>query len=136
MAIVRINTGLRNAVATAYQVAIDAGGAAGTIKIYDGTMPTHPSASPAGTLLGTLTFSYPCAPAPSSGVLTFSAITSATAVATGTARYARIATSAGATVLDCDVTDNLGTGAILLNNTSITSGGPIQIGAAAITVPE
>lgn len=116
---------------------IDAGAGAGTIKIYTGTQPaTGDTALSGNTLLGTLTFSDPAFGATnSSGVATASAITSDTnADATGTATFARIADSNGATVFDCDVGTSATT--IVLNSTSITSGGTIALSAFTMTHPD
>jgi hypothetical protein len=82
--------------------AIDAGAGAGTLKIYNGTRPA--TGGTATTLLATLTFSDPCAPAPASGVLTFSAITAdASADASGTATWARVESSTPTFVMDLSV---------------------------------
>jgi hypothetical protein len=133
MANLRMTAALRNARCDAIKTAVDAGPAAGTIKIYTGTQPaTADTALSGNTLLGTLTFTDPSAPAASGGVLTFSAITQDTAAdATGTATFARIADSTGATVFDCDVGTSGAT--INLNTTSIVTGGPIQISSFTIT---
>lgn len=136
MAIMRISTALRNAQADAIKTLIDAGAAAGTIKIYTASMPAHPGdAITDQTLLGTLTFTDPSAPGAAAGVLTFSAITGdAAADATGTAAWARIADSDGNAIFDVDV----GTAAtsIILNTTSIVAGGPIEITSFTVTIPE
>jgi hypothetical protein len=133
MANLRMTAALRNARCDAIKTAIDAGAGAGTIKFYTGTQPaTADTALSGNTLLGTLTFTDPSAPAASGGVLTFSAITQDTAAdATGTATWARIADSTGATVFDCDVGTSGAT--INLNTTSIVTGGPIQISSFTIT---
>jgi hypothetical protein len=133
MANVRVTAALRNARLDAIKTAIDAGAGAGTIKIYTGTQPANADAGLSGnTLLGTLTFTDPSAPGAASGVLTFSAITQDTAAdATGTATWARIADSTGATVFDCDVGTSGAT--INLNTTSIVTGGPIQISSFTLT---
>jgi hypothetical protein len=132
---VRVVAAIRNARLDAIKTAIDAGAGVGTIKVYTGTQPANADASLSGnTLLGTLTFTDPSAPAASSGVLTFSAITQDTSAdATGTATWARIADSTGATVFDCDVGTS---GATLnLNTTSIVAGGPIQVSSFTLTDP-
>jgi hypothetical protein len=131
----RVVVAQRNARLDALKTAIDAGSGAGTIKIYTGTQPANADAALSGnTLLGTLTFTDPSAPAASAGVLTFSAITQDVAAdATGTATWARIADSTGATVFDCDVGTAGAT--INLNTTSIVTGGPIQISSFTVTDP-
>jgi len=112
---------------------IDDGAAAGTIKIYSGTIPTDAdTAIGAQVLLATLTFSDPAAGAASNGVATFSAITSDTSAdATGTAAWARIADSDGNTVLDCTV----GTSGedINLNTVAIVAGATVAITALTYT---
>lgn len=135
MANFRVVVAQRNARLDALKTAIDAGSGAGTIKIYTGTQPANADAALSGnTLLGTLTFTDPSAPAASAGVLTFSAITQDVAAdATGTATWARIADSTGATVFDCDVGTAGAT--INLNTTSIVTGGPIQISSFTVTDP-
>lgn len=124
----------KNARADAIKTRIDAGGGAGTVKVYTGTRPaTADTALSGNTLLGTLTFTAPpSAPGSSAGVLTFSAITDdSSADATGTASFARVADSAGNTVFDCDVGTS---GAVLnLNTTSIVAGGPIHVSSFTIT---
>lgn len=136
MAIIRFVTAVKNSALDTIKTAIDAGSGAGTIKIYTGTQPTSPAdAITTQTLLGTLTFSDPCGTS-ASGTLTMSAITQdSSADATGTATWARIADSTGATVCDVDVTATGGGGTLQFNTTSFVVGGPILISAFTITVP-
>lgn len=136
MAIIRFVTAVKNSALDTIKTAIDAGSGAGTIKIYTGTQPTSPAdAITTQTLLGTLTFSDPCGTS-ASGTLTMSAITQDSAAdATGTATWARIADSTGATVCDIDVTATGGGGTLQFNTTSFVIGGPILISAFTISVP-
>lgn len=136
MAIIRFVTAVKNSALDTIKAAIDAGAGAGTIKIYTGTQPTTAAdAITTQTLLGTLTFSDPCGTS-ASGTLTMSAITQDSAAdATGTATWARIADSTGATVCDVDVTATGGGGTLQFNTTSFVIGGPILISAFTITVP-
>lgn len=119
----------RSAMLNVVRDAIDAGGAGGSLKIYDGTRPA--TGGTATTLLATLTFSYPSAPNASSGVLTFSAITDGTAGASSTATWARLASSSGSFVADC----NVGTSSadIILATTTITLGVTVHISSATLT---
>jgi hypothetical protein len=135
MANMRLASPSRNALAQRFQVLLDAGAGNGTIKIYTGTQPASADDGIGGaTLLGTLTFSKPSAPAASGGVLTFNSITQDDAAdATGTATWARMADSTGNTIFDCDVGTSGAT--INLNTTSIVAGGPISITSFTITVP-
>ena len=136
MAIIRFVNAVKNSALDTIKTAIDAGAGAGTIKVYTGTQPTTAAdAIVAQVLLGTLTFSDPCGTS-ASGTLTMSAITQdSSADATGTATWARIADSTGATVCDVDVTATGGGGTLQFNTTSFVIGGPILISAFTITVP-
>ncbi len=134
MANVRIAASVRNSMLTQMLNAIDAGPAAGTIKIYTGTQPANGDAALSGnTLLGTLTYSDPNGSV-AAGTLTFNAITQDTSAdASGTATWARIQDSTGANVFDCDVGTSGAT--INLNTTTIVAGGPIQISSGSISIP-
>lgn len=135
-ATIRLADATRNATLDAIAARIDAGSGAGTLKVYTGTIPTNANtAIGSQVLLGTLTFSDPCAPAASGGVLTFDAITQdSSADATGTIGWARIADSDGTTILD--VSAGTGSGVVLQFNTlAVTAGGPIACSAFTITAP-
>lgn len=132
----RLTNAVASAACDAIVDAIDGGAGAGTIKIYDGTIPTNAdTALGAQVLLATLTFSDPAFGAASNGVATASAITSDTSAdATGTAAWARIATSVGTTIMDCTV----GTAGddINFNTVSFVSGATVSITALTVTVPK
>ena len=115
---------------------VDAGSAAGFIRIYDGAMPaTADTALSGNTMLAELTCSDPSAAAASAKTLTFSAITQdASADASGTATFFRIVDSDSNVVLQGDITASGGGGAIEMNTTSIIAGGPIQITNASFTL--
>lgn len=75
-------------------------GATAFLLIYTGAQPANCGTAASGTLLASLPLSNPIAPAPSGGVLTMSAVTSANTGNAGTAGYWRICTSsAGTTVV-------------------------------------
>lgn len=106
----------------------DAAGAllnGGFIKVYDGTQPaTGDTALGSQTLLVTLTFSNPAFAAASAGVLTANAITSGTAVATGTATWFRAVKTDGTTkVFDGSV--GTASANMILPTTGITSGATV-----------
>ena len=136
MAVTKFVTAVKNSALDTIKSAIDAGAGAGTIKIYNGTQPTAPAdAVTTQTLLGTLTFSDPCGTS-ASGTLTMSAITQdSSADATGTATWARIADSTGATVCDVGVTATGGGGTLQFNTTNFVITGPILISSFAVSVP-
>lgn len=136
MAIIRFVTAVKNSALDTVKAAIDAGAGAGTIKVYNGTQPTTANdAVTTQTLLATLTFSDPCG-STSAGTLTMSAITQdAAADATGTATWARIADSNGATVFDVDVSSTGAGGTLQFNTTNFVIGGPVLISSFTINVP-
>lgn len=132
----RLSNAAASAAADAVVDLIDAGAGAGTIKIYDGTIPTNANtAIGSQVLLATLTFSDPAFGAASNGVATASAITSdSSADATGTASWARIADSNGNTVMDVTV----GTSGedINFNTVSFVAGATIAITSLTYTQPK
>lgn len=108
----------------------------GFIELYTGAQPANANTALSGnTLLATLTFGNPAFGAAAASVITANAIASGTAVATGTATFARLYKSDGSTVvMDCTV----GTtgAAINLNTTSIVTGGLVSITSFTHTVTE
>lgn len=109
-------------------------GASGLLRIYDGAKPAGPgTAVTTQTLLAELALSA-TAGTVSAGVLTFGAITTdSSANASGTASWYRVTTSAGVGVVDGTV----GTAAadLILNTTSIVSGGPVAVSSFTYTAP-
>lgn len=89
----------RNARLSAFAAQIDGGGAGGLLRIYSGARPATGAAITTQVLLATLTFSYPCAAAPSAGSLTFNGLTPGAGTA-GTASWFRIVNSQGGFVAD------------------------------------
>lgn len=135
MAICRLATATRNALADAAAARVDAGPAAGTIKIYTGAQPATADAAASGTLLATVTLGDPAFSPASGGTAPGADPAAVTPVASGTAGWFRMADSTGATVLDGDVTDNAGTGTMKLSTTALTTGAPVDITALTITMP-
>lgn len=87
----------------------------------------------AGTKLASLALSNPAGPAASAGLLTFSTITSATALATGTPASFRIKTAASGAPSTVIVEGDAGVGTGSLNfNSSIVSGGTVSITSATL----
>lgn len=123
------------AMATALNTAI---GTSAQILIYSngsGT-PANADATAVGNLLVTLTGNATAFGTVSGGIITLSAVTSGTAVGTGTqtAGYCRILTSGGTKMLDLTVIGTSGPD-IALNTTSITLGGTVSITSGTITFP-
>lgn len=130
----RLSTDTRNKACDAVVDDIDAGAGAGTIAVRTGAQPTNVGDVDTGTLLGTLTFSYPAFGAASTGVATASAITSDTnADASGTAGHFRIKDSAAN--IHSDGTCGLGSGDMNFDNNVIVAGGTIAVSSMTVTVP-
>lgn len=113
---------------------IAAGAGNATIAVYTGAPPASPAVAHGSTLLGTLT----CSATPATqvdGTVTFNAITQDSAAdASGTAAWARICDGDGAGVMDVDVSNGAGDGAVKLNTTTIVAGGPILLSDLVIVV--
>lgn len=122
----------RNAMGDALITALGNGA---LIKFYTGTQPTDVSTALSGnTLLGTLTGSSPFAPATSGGVVTASAITQdSSADATGTATFVRIFKS-DATTAVIDLSVGTSSADVIMNTTSIVTGGPILLSSMTIAI--
>lgn len=131
----RLAAAARNAMCNALVDLVDAGAAAGTIKVYTGSQPTNPDTAASGTLLCTFTLADPAFGAASAGVADLDADPdlSTTAVATGTAGWFRVADSDNNPVFDgvCGTSGQQ----LNLNTTSITSGGTVTATLGTVTVP-
>lgn len=105
-------------------------GASGLLRIYSGTRPATGGAET--TQLAQLALSATAAPAASGGVLTLSAISDDTSAdATGTASWARLCTSAGAAVVDMNVSTS---GSDLnFDSVSFVAGGTVSVTSFTIT---
>jgi hypothetical protein len=133
MATTSFTTAVRSTLATAILTAIDAGTAA-VIELYTATRPANAdTAITDQTKLATLTCSATSGVV-ASGVLTFNAITAGTAVATGTATWARMLTQAsGTTIMDIDVTNPNVAGQLTLTSPYITIGDTVSAKSLVIT---
>lgn len=129
-----LSESIRNARLDLITAALDAGTGAGMLQFFTGPRPATGTATTSQTLLGTVTFASPAAPAAVSGVLTFSAMTQDnSADADGTAVWARATDTEGNFVADFSVGGNASGEDIELNTTTIVTGGPISIASGTIT---
>ena len=121
---VTYNTTLKNTRMTDVVTAIDAGSPPGYLEIATAGM---------AVVLATIYFAATCG-AVSGGVLTFGStpLTCASAAATGTAAAAEVF-NAAATVIISGLTVGTSASDINLSSTSIVTGEPVTITAAAIT---
>ena len=133
MATIKFNSTLRTSIIQLIADSINAGTGTGYIEIYSGTQPSSPQVLVTNQVkLSTLTFSDPCGLV-STGTLTFSDITrDNTADNSGTATWARVFNADNVAVCDLDITDDLGTGAIKLDNIYIIQGMPILLNSMVI----
>lgn len=123
-----------SALADAITTLVDAGGAAATIKVYTGTLPTD--LDPTGdTLLATFTLADPAAAAAAAGVAAwdFDPDVSATVVATGTAGWFLVEDSTGTDVFGGDVSD---VGAAMnFSSVAWVLGGTVSLISGTVTAP-
>lgn len=124
---------IRNATASLWLAAIDAGASNATIELYSGTKPAGPdTAITSQVKLAGLT----CASTPgvvASGSLTFNAVTQDSAAdASGSAAWARIKDGDGLPVIDVDASTTAGTAFLKLNTTNIVQDGPVLISSFVI----
>lgn len=138
----KINDAWRNAAADAGPTLFDAGSGAAKLRIYTGSAPAGPGSAPTGTLLAEITLNDPSFAGASAGVaaLSTSPALSTTAVATGTAGYARVvdstqAAGSGLGVCDLTVSATGGGGEVQLASTSIASGVTVSVTSGSITMP-
>lgn len=122
------STPLRNLMLNQITAELDLGANA-LLRIYDGTRPATGGA--ATNLLATLPLSDPAASAASGGVLAFSAISTSSVAASGTATWFRLVTSAGSFVAD----GNVGTSGsdLNLNTLALQAGAQISVTSFVIT---
>lgn len=127
---------LKTARSTAILTAI---GTSGLLKIYSGSSPADASVAATGTLLATLPLSATAGTVTTgvsggaSAILTLNTVTSANGVATGTAGYGRITTSAGVGVVDLDVGASGSGCSIIMTPTTVTTGAPVSVTSGTIT---
>lgn len=126
---VRIGTTARNAAVDAVRAQLDAGAGAAKLRIYTGSQPATPATAATGTLLVEITLNDPAADAAASGSSTFdvSPVPSGTAVATGTAGWARLLDSNNVAVVDAAIPAD-----ITIDDTSIVLGGTVTVPSLAL----
>ena len=136
MAILRIPTATRNAGANAMADLADAGSGAATLQVRTGSQPASANDAVSGTLLVTFTLADPAFGAASTGVKTAASVPrTATGAAAGTAGWARLLDSTGATVMDMDVTATGGGGTATMDTTTVSSGLTVNLTALTVTMP-
>lgn len=107
-------------------------GVSGLLRIYDGAQPASPDTAVSSQVkLAELPCSAAFAPGATGGVLTANAIAAANALASGTASWFRLTTSAGVAVMDGTV----GTSAAdaIIDNTVIAVGQNVSCTSLVVT---
>jgi hypothetical protein len=130
--IIDLSPSIRTARITSVLTGIDADSGSAKLKLYSGTKPTAGDAITDQILVGTFIFTDPAGTV-TNQTLTLTVAGDILAVATDTITWARITTSADVWCIDLDVTDNLGTGAIKIDNTAVTTGGTIKLLSATLS---
>ena len=130
--IVNISDLASNAEANAFAALLNGG----TLNFYSGIQPANANTALSGnTLLATLIFANPAFGAAAGGVITANAIAPGTAVASGTATFARALNSSGQAIADFAV--GVGSGyPILLNSTAIVQGVNVAVTSTTYQVTE
>ncbi len=107
----------------------------GFVQLYTGTQPATPDTALSGnTLLATLTLGATAFGASSAGTKTANAITSGTAVATGTATFFRAFKSDDVTAVIDGSAGTSGTD-MVLNSAAISSGATVSISSWTVSMP-
>ena len=118
-------------------------GGAATITVYTGAIPAYPESAATGTVLATYTGPAPfgavstvagSGATPGTATLTMGAVPQVSATGSGTAGWARIATSGGVAIMDVDVTATGGGGAFTFTTTAFVAGSPITLSSGTLTL--
>lgn len=105
-----------------------------TLKFYSGAIPASPTTAPAGTLLGTLTWTSSFSGGVSAaGVINVNTPNDGTAVANGEVSFVRISKSDGTGVMDLDV-GLTNAASIVVPTTTITTGLILKLSSLNITI--
>ena len=124
---VRLPNASRSAAVDGVVDRTDAGATAGHIRFYSGSQPASANDAASGTLLADCPLPDPAWGAAVNGVATLNDPTADTVDTAGTVGWARILDSDNNTVLDCSVSASGGGGDLIVSNTSLAVGQPIDI---------
>ncbi len=131
-----LSTSARNGGAKGVTDVVDAGTAAGRLRIYTGAKPSSPNDAATGTLLADVVLADPAFVAGAAGVRTLTDPGAVTGAAAGNAGWFRILDSDLNAVVDGTVTATGGGGDLQLSNVSIAVGQTVDISAGGtITMP-
>lgn len=135
---VGIGTDVKNSALLGIRALIDGGAGVGLVRIYDAPRPGTGVAITTQTLLGEIELNKPSFSEPSAGsmnlLLTPNPVQEASAIAGGTALWARIVDSDGNFVMDIDVGDLASAAELKIPTTTITLGGLINVISGTISI--
>ena len=131
---IRIKGTVRDSMLDVIDAAVNAGAGPGTIEIRSGTQPANADTAATGTLLAEFTLTDPAFETPASGSMDIDATPdlTTTAVATGTATWARVLDSDDNVVFDGSVGTS-GTD-FIITSTSITNGQTVTLTSGALSL--
>jgi hypothetical protein len=135
----RISDAVRNALATAFATAVDAGTGDSKLQLYSGTRPGSIGGTPSGDLLAELTLPGPAFGSPSAGTITADTIpptvgTSAAGAGGTPVGWFRVLDGDGTVVEDSASVGTSGT-ELVLNQTSVYEGEDVEVTAWTVTMP-
>lgn len=102
------------------------------LKIYTGAAPASPQVAATGTLLADIVMSA-TVPAAVGSVLTITPTADATILASGTAGWARLSTSAGQALLDMSVGITSSAAEVKLSSVALYEGGFVRLPSLTLT---
>ncbi|MFZ4792413.1 MAG: hypothetical protein ACOYMW_16260 [Candidatus Competibacteraceae bacterium] len=123
---------VRTARAQVIANALDGGSGKAKWLFYTGPKPVAGAAITTETLLATVLLTDPCGSV-TDGALTLTSDGDVLAVADGVIAWSRFTDSADTYVMDADVTNTAGSGAIKIDNTQVYTGGTIRVVSATFT---
>lgn len=124
---VRLPNASRSAAVDAVGNKTDQAVAAGKIRFYTGSQPASANDAPTGTLLAESVLPDPAWGAAVNGVKTLNDPVSDTVDTAGVVGWARILDGDNVTILDCSVSASGGGGDLIVSNTNLAVGQPIDI---------
>lgn len=131
----RVPDAVRNAMVDAVVDRLDAGAAAGKVRIYTGAQPADADDAASGTLLVEIPLPDPAFGAAAAGSAAANAIAAAAATQAGNAGWFRALDSDNNKVLDGSVTATGGGGDMELNTVALVAGVDVDITTWTVTQP-
>lgn len=106
----------------------------GTLEIRSGTRPADPDSAATGTLLVSITIPTPAFNAASGGSISKTGTWTGTAVADGTATWARFKDSGATMNMDADVAES--SADLVISDSSVVTDQDVDVVSLTITIPD